>query len=88
MLKRHQIEINDLPDNMEDRTDSYEFEKSSSYMVPLNQPQHSLIKAIFEKTFDYKDSLFYDITAWTMPLAFGLPYAELNCTLTDSWGKR
>lgn len=74
MLKRHQIGINELPDSYKDN----EFEKGSAYMVSLNQPQHSLIRAIFEKTLTYKDSLFYDITSWTMPLAFGLPYAELT----------
>jgi hypothetical protein len=74
MLKRHQIQLNYLPDNWKDD----EFEKDAAYMVSLNQPQHSLIRAIFEKTLTYKDSLFYDITAWTMPLAFGLPYAELT----------
>ncbi len=52
--------------------------KDAAYMVSLNQPQHSLIRAIFEKTLDYKDSLFYDITSWTMPLAFGLPYSEIT----------
>ena len=46
----------------------------------LRQPQHRLIRGIFEKTLNYKDSIFYDITAWTMPLAFGLPYAELSAT--------
>lgn len=51
-------------------------------MVSLNQPQHSLIRAIFEKTLEYKDSLFYDITAWTFPLAFGLPYRELTGSFT------
>lgn len=74
MLKRHQIELNELPANWSNA----EFEKGSSYMVSLNQPQHSLIRGIFEKTLEYKDSLFYDITAWTMPLAFGLPYTELT----------
>lgn len=74
MLKRHQVEINELPAGWNDAA----FEKNSSYMVSLNQPQHSLIRAIFDKTFEYKDSLFYDITAWTMPLAFGLPYKEIN----------
>ncbi|HEY6503940.1 MAG TPA: M14 family metallopeptidase [Chitinophagaceae bacterium] len=74
MLKRQQIEINTLPDSWKDG----EFEKNSAYMVSLNQPQHSLIRAIFEKTVEYKDSLFYDITAWTMPLAFGLPYSEIT----------
>ena len=78
MLKRQQIEINNLPDNWSDAA----FDKESSYIVSLNQPQHSLIRAIFEKTLDYKDSLFYDITSWTMPLAFGLPYLELTGAFT------
>ncbi len=74
MLKRHQIQLNHLPDNWID--DKYE--KDAAYIVSLNQPQHSLIRAIFEKTLTFKDSLFYDITSWTMPLAFGLPYMELT----------
>jgi hypothetical protein len=82
MLKRHQIELNELPDSWNDS----EFDKSASFMVSLNQPQHSLIRAIFEKKAEYEDSLFYDITAWTMPLAFGLPYRELTGTFT--MGKR
>ncbi len=74
MLKRHQIEVNQLPDSWKDA----EFEKGSAYLVSLNQPQHSLIRGIFDRTFDYKDSIFYDITSWTMPLAYGLPYREIS----------
>ncbi|HKC34416.1 MAG TPA: hypothetical protein VKB95_00080, partial [Chitinophagaceae bacterium] len=80
--KRHQIEINELPDGWTDK----DFEKSSAFLVSLNQAQHSLIRGIFDKTLDYKDSLFYDITAWTMPLAFGLPYKEL--TTAPSFGAK
>lgn len=78
MLKRHQVEINELPDNWSDN----EFQKGAAFIVSLNQPQHSLIRGIFDKTFDFKDSLFYDITAWTMPLAFGLPFKELTTSPT------
>jgi len=74
MLKRHQIVINELPDGWSDK----DFEKGAAFLVSLNQAQHSLIRGIFDKTLDYKDSIFYDITAWTMPLAFGLPYKELT----------
>jgi Zinc carboxypeptidase len=74
MLKRNQVELHYLPDSWKDGT----FEKKSAYMVSLNQPQHSLIRAIFEKTLEYKDSLFYDITSWTMPLAFGLPHESIT----------
>jgi hypothetical protein len=78
MLRRHQIDIYSLASNTE--ADGLAFKKGTSYVIPANQPQHRLIRGFFDKTLTYKDSIFYDITAWTMPLAFGLPYAELNAT--------
>ena len=76
MLLRHKIEVYTLGSNVS--ADNVNFEKGSAYIIPANQPQYRLLRGIFDKTLTYKDSLFYDITAWTMPLAFGLPYAELN----------
>ena len=78
MLRRHQVNVYALNKDVE--ADGQKFLSASSFVVPLNQPQFKVIKTIFEKTLTYKDSLFYDITAWTMPLAFGLPSAELNTT--------
>ncbi|MBM3432427.1 MAG: zinc carboxypeptidase [Bacteroidetes bacterium] len=74
MLQRHQIEVRSLSDNKA----CPEFPTQTSYVVSLNQPQHSLIRTLFERNRSYRDSLFYDITAWTMPLAFGIPCKELN----------
>lgn len=74
LLQRHQIKVYSLPANMADK----QFSISSSILVPLDQPQHTLIRAIFEKTLTYQDSLFYDITAWTLPLAYGLDFKELS----------
>ena len=31
---------------------------------------------MFEKRTTFQDSLFYDVSAWTFPLAFGLDYTE------------
>lgn len=78
MLLRHQIEIYGLKTNIS--VNGNDFQSGSSFIVPAGQPQYRLIKTIFDKTTDYKDSLFYDITAWTMPLALGIPYAELNAS--------
>lgn len=75
MLQRHQIDVYKLPNSL--KADGYEFKKEGAFVIPAAQPQHRLIRAIFDKTLNYKDSLFYDITSWTMPLAFGLSYAEL-----------
>jgi hypothetical protein len=76
MLQRHQIDVFQL--NNPVKSGGLDFPKQHSFVVPTAQSQHRLIKAIFEKTFTYQDSLFYDITSWTMPLAYGLKYAELN----------
>ncbi|MCE2997644.1 MAG: M14 metallopeptidase family protein [Cyclobacteriaceae bacterium] len=48
----------------------------TGYVIPLNQPQYRLIKSMFEKRSQFKDSLFYDISSWTLPLAFGMDYEE------------
>ncbi len=78
ILRRHQIHVYK---NAEDRTvEGKQFQKNNSYVVPLNQAQYTTIKAIFTKQTKFRDSLFYDISAWTFPLAFNLPYAELNLT--------
>ncbi|MCX6318768.1 MAG: M14 family metallopeptidase [Bacteroidetes bacterium] len=78
MLLRQQINVYKLQQTV--KTENDVFNPETGYVVPLNQPQYRVIKTIFEKTFQYKDSLFYDITSWTMPLAFGMPYAELNAS--------
>jgi len=52
------------------------FHPSHSFIVPTSQPQCRLITALFEKRTNFQDSLFYDISAWTIPLAFGIPFGE------------
>ncbi|HMK25275.1 MAG TPA: M14 metallopeptidase family protein [Chitinophagaceae bacterium] len=76
MLRRHEIEVSTTHADIS--IDGNLYRGNQTFVVSLEQKQNKVIRAIFEKTLDYKDSLFYDITSWTMPLAFGLPYAELN----------
>jgi hypothetical protein len=76
MLGLHRIDVYAFKNEINISGNSYD--QHESYIVPLSQPQYKVIKAIFSKTLNYKDSLFYDITAWTMPLAFGINSDELN----------
>ena len=76
MLLRHEVDIYPLQSEM--AIDGKSFKPGSAFVIPTAQKQFKIIKTVFEKTFNYKDSLFYDVTAWTMPLAFGLPYAEIK----------
>ncbi|HMV07357.1 MAG TPA: M14 family metallopeptidase [Cyclobacteriaceae bacterium] len=52
------------------------------YGVSLNQPQYTLIKSMFEKRTQFADSMFYDISSWTLPLAYGVEYEELKTTVS------
>ncbi|MEX2232271.1 MAG: M14 family metallopeptidase, partial [Cyclobacteriaceae bacterium] len=54
------------------------FETESSFIVPLNQPQYKLLKGMFEKRTTFQDSLFYDISSWTLSLASGIEFEELR----------
>ncbi len=76
MLVQHEIEVYPLAKNITKNGKSFLADKA--YIVPMNQPQYRLAKAIFEKRTTFTDSLFYDVSTWTMPLAYNLPYAELG----------
>jgi Zinc carboxypeptidase len=76
MLARQQIEF--YKSSATQSINGKSFEAESSYVIPLNQPQYKLIKSMFEKRTQFKDSLFYDISSWTLPLAFGMDYEELK----------
>lgn len=76
IIARQNIDIYKLPSTQTINGNAYEAD--ASYIVPLNQPNYRLIKGMFEKRTQFKDSLFYDISTWTMPLAFGLEYEELK----------
>ncbi|HSK13603.1 MAG TPA: hypothetical protein VK907_10335, partial [Phnomibacter sp.] len=56
------------------------FSAGKAYWVPTEQPQYRLIRTVFEKQLQFRDSLFYDVTSWTMPLAYGVSFAEVNST--------
>ncbi|MCF6294195.1 MAG: M14 family metallopeptidase [Flavobacteriaceae bacterium] len=74
ILKRHQIKFNEVKQDF--TANGKRFKKGFSYIIPKNQKNTRLINAMFEKRTKFQDSLFYDISAWTFPLAFNLDYAE------------
>lgn len=76
ILLRHDISVY-KPERME-KIKNKTFHPESSFIVPLNQPQYKLLKAMFEKRTAFTDSLFYDISTWTLPLAAGVDFEELK----------
>lgn len=74
IMKRHQIKVHELKADFSANGKNYK--KGYSYVVPKDQNQHRLINAMVEKRTTFTDSLFYDISSWSFPLAFNLDYIE------------
>lgn len=81
VLKRHQVKIHDLKSDF--TANGKNFKKGYSYVVPMNQKNQRLVKAMFDVRTTFKDSLFYDVSAWTFNHAFGVDYAE-NISLSKA----
>lgn len=76
MLHRHQIKVFRLSRDLEIGNET--FRADYSWVVPVDQVQGRLVKAIFEEVTEFKDVEFYDVSTWTMPHAYGLRYSELR----------
>ncbi|NVJ65151.1 MAG: hypothetical protein HWE16_01585 [Gammaproteobacteria bacterium] len=76
ILNQHQISVEQLKSDAV--FDKNKYSASNSYLVKSSQAQYGLIKAIFETRTKFEDNTFYDVSAWTMPLAFNLQYQFLD----------
>ncbi|MCH7639066.1 MAG: peptidase M14 [Bacteroidetes bacterium] len=75
-LQRHRIQVYELARPVQ--AGGRRFEPGKAFVVPFDQPQAQLIKAMFEEVTTFEDSLFYDVSAWTFPYAFGLQYGAVS----------
>ncbi len=82
LINRHNIKVYELDKPI--TANGERFEAGKAYIIPTDQPQYTLITALFERRTTFSDSLFYDVSTWTMPYAFNLPFAELSNRQFDS----
>ena len=76
ILNRQKIKFHELSNDASINGISYK--KGNSYVIPMDQKNNRLIQAMFEKRTSFTDSLFYDISGWTFPMAFNVDYSELG----------
>lgn len=56
------------------------FKKGQSYIVPTNQPQYRMVQSVFETYKEFKDSVFYDASAWSIANFYNMTYAGMTTT--------
>lgn len=76
VLTGHDIRAHRLPAAVEigGRT----FPAGESLVVLARQPQFRYLLALFETRTTFTENIFYDISTWTLPHAFGLEFAALE----------
>ncbi len=74
VMKKQHIKIHEVKADFTENGKT--FKKGYSYIVPMNQKNQRLVKAMFEVRTKFKDSLFYDVSAWTFNHSFGVDFAE------------
>ena len=84
ILKRHEIDFYNLKKDLTHKGKYYK--KDYAFIIPKNQKKSKLINAMFESRTKFRDSLFYDVSAWTLPLAFNLDY-DMNIDMNNAGDK-
>ncbi len=78
VLELHHIEYQPLGETF--RAGDEEFTPGHAWVIPARQRQAGLLEAIMEQRTEFRDETFYDVSAWTFPLAYNLPFTKVSRT--------
>ena len=84
LMQRHRVQFHQLTEDV--TIDGVTVRAGNGYVVPAEQPQYRAIKAFTERTLVYEDSLFYDVSTWTLPLAFDVDWLPTRADIKDIAG--
>jgi hypothetical protein len=76
LLNTHDIEVRKLAEDVQAK--GMTFPAETSFVVPMDQKQYRMIRAMFDRLTEFEENIFYDVSGWTMPLAYDLDYAALG----------
>ena len=76
VFEQHQVEFEVL--SSEINVDGKVFKPGHAWVIPTKQRQFGLAQAMLETRTKFEDNTFYDVSAWSLPMAYNLPFAELS----------
>jgi len=76
LLTYHRIKVYELSRDV--TVNGRPFAAGQAKIVPMSQPQYRMIRVMFERFTEFADPTFYDVSAWTYPLAYDLDYEALS----------
>ncbi len=89
ILSHHQVKIDQAEDQFTIQAKNYRTGKTertsfkkSDYIISTHQARHLLINSIFSNSMEIEDSVMYDMSVWSLPLAYNLECFEVSQPLT------
>jgi len=76
LLRMHDITVNRLGADVS--ADGRTYKAGEAFFVPNAQGGNRLIRGIFGRITEFEENIFYDVSGWTLPLAYDLEYSEVN----------
>ncbi|ABO21977.1 M14 family zinc carboxypeptidase [Shewanella loihica] len=82
LLSRHGIAFFYLKDKMQQGR--HQYSQDDSLFVPINQPQKTLLLAMFDLRTEFEDATFYDVSSWNLAFSYNLQMARnVNLNVDD-----
>jgi len=84
VFAQHKVEYKTL--SKEITIDDETFKPGHAWVIPADQQQFGLAQAMLETRTEFEDDAFYDVSAWSLPMAYDLPFSSLKSlpSVTDS----
>lgn len=76
LLLKHQIKVYPLSEDLKGKDQT--FKKNYSYVVPTKQKEYLMVRTMFETYTEYRDSVFYDASSWSMVNFYNMKYKALS----------
>lgn len=76
LLDRHDITVNALARDVS--AGGRDYRAGEAMIARLDQPQYIMIRSLFDRVTEFEENIFYDVSGWTLPLAYDLEYAALG----------
>lgn len=75
-LLLHKIEVYKLSEEI--TIAGRKFDEEFGFIIPTEQAQYRMVQSMFETYSDFRDSVFYDASAWSLANFYNMPYNEIS----------
>lgn len=78
VLQGHNIEFLGLAEDID--AEGHMFKANDSIAISLDQPNAAYLQALWSRQLEFEENVFYDVSTWTLPLAFDLTHTQQAVT--------